>query len=73
MELLFPRHGTFVSSAWNFCFLVGWKFLDIRADQYDRMLFAYVEGSNDETALFVQVLDMIEKACRTGGLHGETG
>ena len=41
--------------------------------QDNRMLFADMERSNDETALPVQFLDVIEKTCRTGGLHGETG
>lgn len=45
MKLLFPH---------------GRKFLDVRPDQYDWVLFAYMEGSNDETTLFVQFLDMIK-------------
>ena len=42
------------------------------AEDIEVDLFAYMEGSNDETTLFVQFLDMIKNTCRTGGLHGET-
>ncbi len=73
MEFLFHRHGTFVPWAWNVFSLVERKFPDVRPDQYDRMLFTHMKGSNDETTLFVQFLDVIEKTCRTGGLHGEAG
>ena len=30
-----------------------------------------MERGNDKTALPVKLLDMVEKTCRTGGLHGE--